>query len=163
VKDPAWVRTPWTPLCSPGWRPTASRPRHPADKRTLLRRVYFDLLGLPPSPEEMDEFLADPAPDAYERVVDRLLASPRYGERWGRHWLDVARYADTRVRLPGRTPFAFSYTYRDYVIAAFNADKPYDRFLLEQIAADRLAANPPVAAKARLPDPTAPRSRRWAS
>ncbi len=111
----------------------------PADRRTLIRRLSFDLTGLPPAPEEVEAFVADEAPDAYERLVDRLLASPRYGERWGRHWLDVARYADTKgyVFQEERT-YPFAYTYRDYVVAAFNEDKPYDRFLVEQIAADRL-------------------------
>jgi len=110
-----------------------------ADKRTLLRRVTFDLIGLPPTAEELAGFEADRSPQAFAKVVDRLLASPRYGERWARHWLDIARYADTKgyvFREDRNYPFA--YTYRDYVIRAFNDDKPYDRFLLEQIAADRL-------------------------
>ncbi len=113
----------------------------PADSRTLLRRITNDLTGLPPTPEEMEAFLQDRAPEAYARVVERLLASPRYGERWGRFWLDVARYADTKGYLVGDAErrFAFSHTYRDYVIRAFNEDKPFDRFVLEQIAADRLA------------------------
>lgn len=116
-------------------------PSPAADKRTLLRRVYFDLIGLPPTPEETQAFLDDTAPDAFARVVDRLLASPRYGERWGRHWLDVARYSDTKgdIRRQRDTPtYPFAWTYRDYVIKAFNDDKPYDRFILEQIAADLL-------------------------
>ena len=117
-------------------------PSPKADKQTLLRRVSYDLTGLPPTPSEMETFLADKSPDAYEKVIDRLLASPRYGERWGRHWLDIARYADTTGdRAIGRlhTPlYASAWTYRDYVINAFNADLPYDRFVLEQIAADRL-------------------------
>ena len=110
-----------------------------ADARTLIRRATFDLLGLPPTPEEVDSFEADTAPGAYERVIDRLLASPRYGERWGRYWLDVARYADTKgYVLFQDANFHWAYTYRDYVISAFNQDLPYDRFLIEQIAADRL-------------------------
>ena len=113
-----------------------------ADKQTLLRRVTYDLTGLPPTAAELEAFLADKAPNAYEKAVDRLLASPRYGERWGRHWLDIARYADTSGdRLNGRqhTPlYPSAWTYRDYVINAFNADLPYDRFILEQIAADQL-------------------------
>jgi hypothetical protein len=112
-----------------------------ADKRTLIRRATFDLTGLPPTVEEVDAFEADALPDAFARVVDRLLASPRYGERWGRLWLDVARYADTKGYVfteDRRYPFA--YTYRDYVIRAFNEDLPFDRFIVEQIAADRLAA-----------------------
>jgi len=112
----------------------------PADKRTLIRRACFDLHGLPPSMAEVEAFVADKSPDAFAKLVDRLLASPRYGERWGRHWLDVARYADTKGYLAGdeQRRFAFSYTYRDYVIRSFNEDTPYDRFLTEQIAADQL-------------------------
>ncbi len=111
-----------------------------ADKRTLIRRAYFDLHGLPPSMAAVEAFVADQSPDAFARLVDQLLASPRYGERWGRHWLDVARYADTKGYLAGdeQRRFAFSYTYRDYVIRSFNEDTPYDRFLMEQIAADQL-------------------------
>ena len=114
-----------------------------ADKRTLLRRATFDLTGLPPTPQEVSEFLADKSANAFEKVIDRLLASPAYGERWGRHWLDVARYADTsgdRNNNPkNKTLFPFAWTYRDYVIQAFNDDKPYDQFLREQIAGDRIA------------------------
>jgi hypothetical protein len=116
-------------------------PSEATDKATLLRRVTYDLTGLPPTPSEVDAFLADKSPDAYEKVVDRLLASQAYGERWGRHWLDIARYADTNGdRLNGkRQPlFAYAWTYRDYVINAFNKDLPYDQFIREQVAADRL-------------------------
>lgn len=116
-------------------------PTAKADKATLLRRVTYDLTGLPPTPEEMDVFLADKSPGAYEKTIDRLLASTAYGERWARHWLDIARYADTNGdRLNGRRQplFPFAWTYRDYVINAFNADLPYDQFIVEQIAADRL-------------------------
>lgn len=110
-----------------------------ADRRTLLRRVYFDLLGVPPTPEEVAAFEADESPDAFARVVDRLLVSPLYGQRWGRHWLDVARYADTKGYVFTEDPrYPYAYTYRDYVVAAFNADKPFDRFVLEQLAADKL-------------------------
>jgi hypothetical protein len=105
----------------------------PADRRTLLRRAYYDVTGLPPAFEEIEAFLKDQAPDAWERVVDRLLSSPHYGERWGRHWLDVARYSDQRD-LARRFPY--SYTYRDWVIRALNEDMPYDRFVRLQIAAD---------------------------
>src|SRR5262245_19946195 len=115
-----------------------------ADKRTLIRRATYDLTGLPPSAKEIDSFVRDRAPDAFARVVDRLLASPQYGERWGRHWLDVARYADTTGPRLGRIPF--SYTYRDWVIRAFNEDLPYDQFLLKQIAADKLPASSDLAA-----------------
>lgn len=113
----------------------------PADKRTLLRRVAFDLTGLPPAPEEMDAFLADESPDAFARAVDRLLASPHYGERWGRHWLDVARYADTKGYVYAdreEARFVHAHAYRDWVLGAFNEDLPFDRFLTYQIAADRL-------------------------
>ncbi len=111
----------------------------PADKFALIRRATFDLTGLPPTWQDVQAFLDDDAPDAFARVVDRLLESPRYGERWGRHWLDIARYADTYGGgAIGFERFPFSYTYRDYVIRAFNADLPYNRFVLEQIAADQL-------------------------
>lgn len=108
-----------------------------ADKRTLVRRVTYDLTGLPPTFEEVASFLADESSDAYVRLVDRLLASTAYGERWARHWLDVARYADTKGIFRGGR-YSFSYTYRDYVIRSFNEDKPYDQFVLEQLAADQL-------------------------
>jgi hypothetical protein len=114
----------------------------PADKLTWLRRAAYDLTGLPPTPAEIDSFLADDSGAAYETVVDRLLASPRYGERWGRHWLDVARYADsTGADEDHRHPYAWRY--RDYVIHAFNQDKPYDRFVQEQIAGDLLPPGDP--------------------
>jgi cytochrome c553/uncharacterized small protein (DUF1192 family) len=110
-----------------------------ADRRTLIRRATFDLTGLPPTPEEIDAFLADPSPNAFATVVDRLLASPRYGERWGRHWLDLVRYADTAGESADY-PVPQAHLYRDYVIQAFNDDKPYDRFLTEQLAGDLLPA-----------------------
>ena len=109
----------------------------PADRRTLIRRVYFDLIGLPPSPEELGTHLADESPDAYERLVDRLLASPHYGERWGRHWLDVVRYGESDGFEHDRYRDT-SWPYRDYVISSLNADKPYDRFVQEQLAGDVL-------------------------
>jgi len=119
-------------------------PSPQADKRTLIRRATFDLTGLPPTPQEVNDFLADGSAKAFEKVVDRLLASPAYGERWGRHWLDVARYADTsgdRNNNPrNKTSYPFAWTYRDYVIQAFNDDKPYDQFIREQIAGDRVAS-----------------------
>jgi len=115
-------------------------PSPEADRRTLLRRLSFDLVGLPPTADEVAAFEADTRPDAYERQVERLSASPRYGERWGRHWLDVARYADNKgyVFFEDKN-YPWAWTYRDYVVAAFNDDKPYDRFVVEQLAADRLA------------------------
>ncbi len=109
-----------------------------ADRLTLLRRASYDLTGLPPEPAEAEVFLGDKSPDAYSRLIDRLLASPRYGERWGRHWLDVAGYADCEGRREQHLPRPFAWRYRDYVIRSFNADKPYDRFLLEQLAGDEL-------------------------
>ncbi len=121
-------------------RENGMQPARRADRRTLIRRVTLDLTGLPPSPGAVDAFVADDSQGAYRRVVERLLASPRFGERWGRHWLDVARYADTKGYLAGNQArlFTHSYTYRDYVIDAFNADLPFDRFIIEQIAADKL-------------------------
>lgn len=110
-----------------------------ADQRVLIRRVYFDLIGLPPSPEEVEDFVVSDDPRAYERLVDRLLASPRYGERWARHWLDVAGYADSEGSQNEDRIRPRMWRYRDYVIRAFNSDKPYDRFLHEQIAGDELA------------------------
>ena len=121
------------------------------ERRRLIRRASFDLIGLPPSPAEVEAFINDAAPDneAFAKVVDRLLQSPRYGERWGRHWLDIARYADTHGGSAiGFKRFPFSYTYRDYVIGAFNEDLPYDEFVLQQLAADQLdlPANDPALA-----------------
>jgi mono/diheme cytochrome c family protein len=109
------------------------------DRTTLLRRACFDLTGLPPEPAEVQAFVADRAPDAYERMIDRLLASPRYGERWGRYWLDLAGYADSEGKREQDLPRPHAWRYRDYVVRALNADKPYDRFLLEQLAGDELA------------------------
>ena len=110
-----------------------------ADRATLIRRASFDLTGLPPEPAEVKAFLADKDPQAYEKLIDRLLASPRYGERWGRYWLDLAGYADSEGgKLSADLARPFAFRYRDYVIRAFNADKPYNRFLMEQIAGDEL-------------------------
>ena len=113
-------------------------PAPPADRRTLLRRATFDLTGLPPTPEELQAFMADDRPDAFERVVERLLQAPTYGERWGRHWLDVVRYADTAGETADY-PAPLAWKYRNYVIESWNRDKPYDEFLREQIAGDVLA------------------------
>ena len=112
------------------------KPSPEADRATLLRRVSLDLVGLPPTPEEVDAFLADRSPDAYERQVDRLLASPHYGERWARRWLDLARYADTNGYEKDRPRSIWPY--RDWVIDALNADLPFDRFTIEQLAGDML-------------------------
>ncbi len=113
-----------------------------ADRFTLLKRATFDLIGLPPTPEEAEQFLADAAPDAYERLLDRLLASPHYGERWGRHWLDVAGYADSEGDGSVDTIRPYIYKFRDYVIRSLNADKPLDQFLIEQLAGDELVTPP---------------------
>jgi uncharacterized protein DUF1553/uncharacterized protein DUF1549/cytochrome c len=115
-----------------------------ADKRTLIRRLCFDLTGLPPAPEDVARFLADTSPGAYEKLVDELLASPRYGERWGRHWLDVAGYADSEGYTGDDTVRKFAWKYRDYVIRAFNEDKPFDQFIREQLAGDEMV-DPPYA------------------
>ncbi len=126
-------------------------PSPAADRRTVLRRISFDLTGLPATPEETQAFLTDPSPGAYAAAVDRLLASPRYGERWGRHWLDVARYADSKGYVfEEERRYAYAYTYRDWVVRALNEDLPYDQFLIAQIAGDQVATpdNPwPMAAQ----------------
>jgi hypothetical protein len=112
-------------------------PAKPADRRTLIRRATYDLLGLPPTPQEIADFENDPSPDAYPKLIDRLLASPHYGEKWGRHWLDLVRYAESNsFERDGTKPFVWRY--RDYVLRAFNDDKPYDQFLREQLAGDEL-------------------------
>jgi hypothetical protein len=120
------------------------KPQPRADKRTLIRRVTFDLVGLPPTPDEVAAFLADESPEAWPRVVDRLLASPQYGERWGRHWIDVVRYADTGG-FEADHLYPSAWKYRDYVIRSLNADKPFDRFLQEQIAGDEVWPDDPDA------------------
>lgn len=142
VRKSSWVRTPVDNFILAKLEAQKLAPAKLADRRTLIRRLSYDLIGLPPTPEEVRAFEQDKSPDAYAKLVNRLLASPHYGERWGRHWLDVARYADTRGYLAGgeERRYTFSYTYRDYVIRSFNEDKPYDQFLVEQIAADQLAA-----------------------
>ena len=141
VRDAHWPRTALDQFILADLEAKGLAPAPPADKRTLLRRATFDLIGLPPTPAEAQAFLADTAPQAFARVVERLLASPHYGERWGRHWLDVARYTDSNG-LDENLAYANAYRYRDYVIRAFNADKPYDRFLHEQLAGDLLPENP---------------------
>lgn len=120
------------------------RPTDPAPRETLLRRLYFDLIGLPPTPQQVDEFLSDSSPQAYEKLVEKLLASPRYGERWGRFWLDLVRYAESDgFRKDDYRPDAWRY--RDYVIESLNKDKPYDQFVREQIAGDEIAPHDPEA------------------
>ena len=135
VKNAAWPRTGVDRFILARLEAAGIRPAGDADKRTLLRRVTFDLAGLPPTPAETEAFLADESPRAFEKVVDRLLESPRYGERWGRHWLDLARYADTSGNAAD-FPVPQAHRYRDWVIRCFNRDLPYDQFLREQIAGD---------------------------
>src|SRR5205814_6053071 len=135
VKNAAWARTPIDNFILTKLEARNLQPAPPADRRTLIRRVYYDLTGLPPTFEEVEAFEHDQSADAYEKLIDRLLASPRYGERWGRYWLDVAGYADSEGgKLTDDVPRTYAWRYRDYVIRSFNADKPYNRFLLEQIA-----------------------------
>lgn len=137
-----WVRTPVDAFILAKLKEKDLAPAPEADRRTLLRRLSFDLLGLPPTPEETAAFERDTSPDAYEKVVDRLLASPHYGERWARHWMDVVHFAETHGHDQDRIrPHAWRY--RDYLIDAFNADKPYARFVREQLAADVLYPDEP--------------------
>ena len=137
VSDAGWVSNEIDAFILARLERKGLRPAPPADRRTLLRRVYLDLIGLPPTPEEMAAFLADESPEAYARAVDDLLSRPQYGERWGRHWLDVVRYAESNG-YERDNPKPHAWRYRDYVIEAFNRDKPYDRFVLEQLAGDEL-------------------------
>ncbi len=139
VKDAAWPRGDIDHFVLAALEEKGLSPVGDADKATLLRRVYFDLTGLPPSPDELRAFLTDQSPAAFEKIVDRLLASPRFGEHWGRHWLDVARYAESSGRDVNVT-FPNAWRYRDYVVAALNEDKPFDRFAQEQLAGDLLPA-----------------------
>jgi Protein of unknown function (DUF1549)/Planctomycete cytochrome C len=119
-------------------------PALPADRITLVRRLYYDLIGLPPTPEQVDAFINDTSSNAYERLVDNLLTSPHYGEKWGRHWLDVVRYAETNgYERDGPKPYVWKY--RDYVVRSFNADKPYDQFVREQLAGDEMPGYNPDA------------------
>jgi mono/diheme cytochrome c family protein len=137
VKDAKWVSNPIDAFLLARIEAKGLHPAGPADKLALVRRVYYDLIGLPPTPAEVDAFVNDPRANAYEQLVEKLLASPQYGEKWGRHWLDLVRYAETHgYERDGPKPEAWRY--RDYVIKAFNDDKPYDRFLLEQLAGDEL-------------------------
>jgi len=137
ILDDDWSRNSIDPFVLRRLRESGLVPASEADRVTLIRRLSFDLTGLPPSVEEVDEFLADDAPDAYERLVDRLLASPHYGERWGRHWLDLARYADSSG-FHNDLDRPTAWRYRDYVVRSFNDDKPYARFVAEQIAGDEI-------------------------
>jgi hypothetical protein len=136
TKDSSWPRASLDRFILAKLEEKQIRPNPDADRITLLRRAYYDLIGLPPTPEQIDEFVKDSSPDAFARIVDRLLASPQFGERWGRHWLDVARYAES-VTLRGFI-FKEAWRYRDYVIDSFNNDLPFDQFIREQIAGDLL-------------------------
>jgi cytochrome c553 len=147
VKNAAWPQSDIDRFLLSALERKGLHPVGDADKRTLIRRAYLDLTGLPPTAEEVEAFVADNSPTAFEKVVDRLLASPRFGERWGRHWLDVARYAETSGKTANFN-FPHAWRYRDYVIAAFNADKPYDVFVKEQLAGDLMpSADPKVKAE----------------
>ena len=139
VKNSAWARDEIDRFVLAKLEEKKLQPVGDADKLTLIRRVTFDLTGLPPTLDEIDAFLKDASVQAFEKVVDRLLASSAYGERWGRHWLDVARYAES-TGSARNLPYPHAWRYRDYVIDAFNRDKPYDRFVREQIAGDLLPA-----------------------
>jgi hypothetical protein len=140
VKNVAWPRTPLDRFILTKLEAKDLKPAATADRRTLLRRASYDLIGLPPAAEEIEAFASDSSEAAFEKVVDRLLASPHFGERWGRHWLDVARYADERgyVGVGVDRVYPFAYTYRDWVIRAFNEDLPYDQFIIAQLAADQM-------------------------
>ena len=141
VKSEAWVKNDVDRFVLARLEENGMTPNDPADKRTLIRRVYYDLIGLPPTDDEVMTFLTDDSPPAFEEVVDKLLSSPHYGERWGRHWLDVARYSDSKGQFNRQREssiYPYAWTYRDYVIKAFNDDKPYNRFIVEQLAADKL-------------------------
>jgi len=140
VRDKKWPRSPVDTFILAALEKLKLKPAPPADKRILIRRATFDLTGLPPAPGEIEAFLADDSTEAFAKVVDRLLATPQFGERWGRHWLDVARYADSNG-LEINLPYDNAWRYRDYVVRAFNADKPFDRFIREQLAGDLLPGN----------------------
>jgi len=144
VQGAAWLRTPIDQFILAALERRGLKPNPPAERRVLIRRVSFDLTGLPPSPEQVEAFVQDPAPDAYDRLVDRLLASPHHGERFARHWMDVARFAESSgYEHDDDRPHA--YPYRDFLIRAFNGDMPYDRFVHWQLAGDELAPGDPMA------------------
>ncbi|HUQ94249.1 MAG TPA: DUF1549 domain-containing protein, partial [Bryobacteraceae bacterium] len=141
VRDAAWARNPIDAFILARLEAKGLKPAPPASRRALLRRVYFDLIGLPPTPDEVQTFESDSAADAYAKVIDTLLTDSRYGERWARHWLDLARFAESDgFAIDGERPTAWRY--RDYVIRSLNQDKPYDTFIKEQIAGDELPGNP---------------------
>lgn len=153
VRQKEWPRTDTDRFVLAALEAKQIKPSAEADRATLLRRLAYDLQGLPPTEAELKAFVSDVSPDAYEKAVDRLMASPRFGERWGRYWLDVARYSDTKglpAPINADRRFHFSYSYRDYVIDAFNKDMPFDQFLIEQLAADLLPEPRPPASLAAL-------------
>ena len=141
ASDAGWCRTPVDQFILAALDARGLKPSPPADRRTLIRRVSYDLTGLPPTPAEVEAFVQDEDPEAYAKLVERLLSSPHYGEHWARHWLDVARYSDTKGYVYAREErvFVHAAAYRDWVVRAFNEDLPYDRFLLLQVAADQAA------------------------
>ncbi|HLW66487.1 MAG TPA: DUF1549 domain-containing protein, partial [Gemmataceae bacterium] len=140
VKHADWPRNPIDHFILARLEKEGLAPAPEADRGTLIRRLKFDLVGLPPSPEEVHDFLRDTRPDAYEQLVDRYLASPQFGERWARHWLDVVRFAESNG-FETNLPRPNAWRYRDWVIRSFNSDKPYDQFVREQIAGDMLGAD----------------------
>jgi hypothetical protein len=144
VKDRGWVHNPIDAFLLAKIEARGLAPAPPADRVALVRRAYYDLTGLPPAPEQVDAFVNDPSPDAWEKLIDKLLDSPEYGEKWGRHWLDVVRYAETNgYERDGPKPFAWRF--RDYVIKSFNDDKPFDQFVREQLAGDEMPGYHPDA------------------
>ncbi len=155
IESNAWIQSPVDAFVYRRLNETGLKPNPIADKRTLIRRVSFDLVGLPPTEAEIQDFLKDNSPDAFAKVVDRLLASPHYGERWARYWMDVARYSDTKGDPPRRDDvrYPYAWTYRDYLIASFNADKPYAQFVTEQLAADIVLKNAVAKAKEKKQPP----------
>src|SRR5882672_2232320 len=137
VKSTRWVKTPVDRFVLAGLEAKNLQPAHPASREQLIRRATFGLIGLPPTPAEIDAFVNDRTPDAFEKLVDRLLTSPHYGERWARHWLDLARFAESDG-FEHDAVRPHSWRFRDYVIQSFNTDKPYNRFIREQVAGDEL-------------------------
>ncbi len=142
VKNKAWVRNPIDAFILAKLEAKGLAPAPPASKQELIRRLYYDLTGLPPTPKDVEAFLNDQSPDAYEKLIDKLLATPQYGEKWARHWLDLVRYAETNS-YERDNPKPNAWRYRDYVIRAFNDDKPFDRFLKEQLAGDEIYPGEP--------------------
>ncbi|MBI5770536.1 MAG: PSD1 domain-containing protein [Verrucomicrobia bacterium] len=160
VKNTAWVKNPIDHFVLARLEANGMKPNSPADKATLIRRVYFDLIGLPPHPLDVQAFAKDDSPDALAKVVDKLLNSPQYGEHWARYWLDVARYSDTKGDAPRQEDnrYPHAWTYRDWVIDALNADLPYDKFIIAQLAGDYFANYLEKQAKAKSATTTPPRA-----